>query len=154
MQSFLKVPPILQLNGDRLDYTEDYSQKFGKGESFSRVFGIKSRHGSVNLASSPKFQNQPIDPKHFSHVDVMNVLTDFDVFDTCRHGASARDWPDSRKRFAACVVCVNTISVGILLGIYAGEVPAIQYAIADFGHFSILGNVVLYSGLAVSTLVC
>ena len=41
----------------------------------------------------------------------------------------------------------------MLIGIYAGEVPAIQYRIADFGHYAILGNVVLYCGLAISTLI-
>jgi hypothetical protein len=65
----------------------------------------------------------------------------------------ARDWPTSRKRFTAAIVCTNTICLGLLIGIYAGEVPAIQYVIADFGHhYAILGNVGLYCGLAVSTL--
>ena len=77
----------------------------------------------------------------------------FDVFDTCSHAPVARDWPIARKRFTAAVVCLNTICLGMLVGIYAGEVPAIQYRIADFHHYTILGNVVLYSGLAVSTLI-
>ncbi|KAI0390431.1 hypothetical protein F5Y17DRAFT_471747 [Xylariaceae sp. FL0594] len=40
----------------------------------------------------------------------------------------------------------------MLIGIYAGLVPSIQYYIADFHHYTILGNVGLYLGMAFSTL--
>lgn len=40
--------------------------------------------------------------------------------------------------------------IGILVGIYAGEVPSIQYYIADFYHYAILGNVFSIT-LAVTT---
>ncbi|KAI0164357.1 hypothetical protein GGR52DRAFT_585659 [Hypoxylon sp. FL1284] len=66
----------------------------------------------------------------------------------------ARDWSPARKRFAASVACISTALIGILIGIYAGLVPSIQYYIADFHHYSILGNVFLYLGMALPTFFC
>lgn len=43
--------------------------------------------------------------------------------------------------------------IGILIGIYAGMVPSIQYYIADQNHTAILGNVFFYIGLAIPTFV-
>jgi MFS family permease len=63
----------------------------------------------------------------------------------------ARDWKPARKRFCATVACISTALVGILVGIYAGEVPAIQYYIVDFHHYTVLGNVFFYLGLAIPT---
>ncbi|KAK3985029.1 hypothetical protein QBC44DRAFT_300102 [Cladorrhinum sp. PSN332] len=61
----------------------------------------------------------------------------------------ARDWSTIRKRFTATVACLSTAAVGILIGIYAGLVPSIQYWIADLQHYAILGNVLFYIGLAI-----
>lgn len=63
----------------------------------------------------------------------------------------ARDWSTSRKRYVATVTCITTALMGLVIGVYAGEVPAIQYAIADEHHYTILGNVVFFIGLAVTT---
>ena len=63
----------------------------------------------------------------------------------------ARDWSISRKRWTATIACVSTALLGIIVGIYAGEVPAIQYTIADEHHYTILGNVVFFIGLAITT---
>lgn len=65
----------------------------------------------------------------------------------------ARDWSDSRKRWTATIACLSTALIGIIIGIYAGEVPAIQYAIVDEHHYTILGNVVFFIGLAITTVV-
>ncbi|KAF2868624.1 major facilitator superfamily domain-containing protein [Massariosphaeria phaeospora] len=65
----------------------------------------------------------------------------------------ARNWHVGKKRIAATIACVNTALLGIIVGIYAGEVPRIQYMLADERHHTIIGNVVLYSGLALSTFV-
>jgi MFS family permease len=51
------------------------------------------------------------------------------------------------------VACLNSAAIAMLIGLYSGMVPRIQYVIADFHHFAILGNVYLYCGLAISTLV-
>jgi MFS family permease len=118
-------------------------------DRFERIFAMESSH-----ASSQRFPNQR--PKHIDlngcrHVDVKNEQ-DFNVHDTWRHQPIARDWAISRKRFAATIACINTSLIGIIIGIYAGEVPAFQYVIVDLGHSTILGNVVLYLGLAIPTL--
>lgn len=68
-----------------------------------------------------------------------------------RRAPIARDWGVSRKRFVATTTCLNTALLGLIIGIYAGEVPAIQYAVADDHHVVILGNVVFFLGLAVTT---
>ena len=68
-----------------------------------------------------------------------------------RRAPIARDWSPSRKRYAATVACINTALMGLIIGIYAGEVPAIQYAIVDEDHYTILGNVVFFIGLAITT---
>ena len=68
-----------------------------------------------------------------------------------RRAPIARDWSTRRKRYVATVACINTALMGLIIGIYAGEVPAIQYAMVDEHHFTILGNVVLFIGLAITT---
>lgn len=70
-----------------------------------------------------------------------------------RRAPVARNWSTPRKRYVATVSCISTALMGLIIGIYAGEVPAIQYAIQDEHHYSILGNVVLFSGLAITTLI-
>ncbi|KAI0137909.1 hypothetical protein F4776DRAFT_654594 [Hypoxylon sp. NC0597] len=71
-----------------------------------------------------------------------------------RQPTIARDWSPIRKGFVASVACISTALVGILIGIYAGLVPSIQYFIADFNHYSIIGNVGLYLGMALSSFFC
>lgn len=68
-----------------------------------------------------------------------------------RRSPIARDWSIVRKRFSATVACITTAFIGLIIGIYAGEVPAIQYAIADEHHYTILGNVFFFIGLAITT---
>ena len=68
-----------------------------------------------------------------------------------RRSPIARDWSTSRKRFVATVTCITTAFMGMVIGIYAGEVPAIQYTIADEHHYTILGNVLFFLGLAITT---
>ena len=63
----------------------------------------------------------------------------------------ARDWAPVRKRFVAVVACISTALVGMLVGVYAAEVPAIQYWIVDFHHYTILGNVFFFIGLSIPT---
>ncbi|CAO2657877.1 Nn.00g071370.m01.CDS01 [Neocucurbitaria sp. VM-36] len=65
----------------------------------------------------------------------------------------ARNWSTGKKRLTAVIACINTALLGIIIGVYAGEVPRIQYFLADESHIVIVGNAVLYFGLAVSTFV-
>ncbi|KAF2150742.1 MFS general substrate transporter [Myriangium duriaei CBS 260.36] len=64
----------------------------------------------------------------------------------------AREWALLRKRITAVIACINTMLVGLIAGIYAGEVPKIQYQLADLHHRVILGNVVFFLGVGLSTL--
>ena len=54
----------------------------------------------------------------------------------------------------ATTACVSTAIIGILVGIYAGLVPSIQYYIADSHHYATIGNVALYFGMALPTFIC
>ena len=85
-----------------------------------------------------------------SHFSIRNQQG-FSLSRSHRRAPIARDWSLRRKRYVATVACINTALLGLIVGIYAGEVPAIQYAIADEHHYTILGNVVFYIGLAIPT---
>jgi hypothetical protein len=154
------IPPTLKLNDEEMPEADGGNKhltaialpKPHYQSSFSRMFGVQSRHSSLDFSDSPPSRNHAISLSRLNHVDIRNKPDNFDVYDTCTHASVARDWPAGRKRFMAAVVCINTVCVGILIGIYAGEVPAIQYRLADFHHFAILGNVVLYTSMAISTL--
>lgn len=120
--------------------------------------------GPVNSAEggTPSPRDQAADKEHSS----MNKLytlknrrhysiregNGFSLSRSHRRAPVARDWSTPRKRYVATVSCISTALMGLIIGIYAGEVPAIQYAIQDEHHYSILGNVVLFSGLAITTL--
>lgn len=52
------------------------------------------------------------------------------------------------------VTCFGTAVIGLIIGIYAGIVPAVQYYIADDNHIAILGNMAMYLGLALPTFFC
>ncbi|PPJ55471.1 hypothetical protein CBER1_08040 [Cercospora berteroae] len=65
----------------------------------------------------------------------------------------AREWSLTRKRLTSFIACLNTIFVGLIAGIYAGEVPRIQYQLDDESHWVIFGNMLLFAGLGISTLI-
>ncbi|UKZ75220.1 hypothetical protein TrVFT333_002895 [Trichoderma virens FT-333] len=69
------------------------------------------------------------------------------------HGISLRRRSHSpiRKRFVATVACISTALIGIILGIYAGLVPSIQYYIIDQSHATVHGNTGCFLGLAIPT---
>ena len=100
-------------------------------------------------------QDQTLDSKGLSlrgrHHFSLRGHKGFSLSRTHRRAPIARDWTKSKKRYVASVTCINTALMGLIIGIYAGEVPAIQYAIVDEHHYAILGNVVLFIGLAIST---
>lgn len=60
----------------------------------------------------------------------------------------ARDWSPGRKRFVASVACLSTALIGVLLGIYTGMVPSIQYYIVDQSHVAVHGNTGCFLALA------
>ncbi|KAL9049182.1 MAG: hypothetical protein Q9162_007354 [Coniocarpon cinnabarinum] len=91
-----------------------------------------------------------LDGKH--HV----TLADNQIWSIHHHRRQpiARNWTTARKRITALIVCLNTALIGSVIGIYAGEVPAIQYSLDDLDHHVILGNVVLFLGMSLTTFLC
>ncbi|KAK7952266.1 Major facilitator superfamily transporter [Apiospora aurea] len=71
-----------------------------------------------------------------SHVSIRDAH--FSLTKSHKMQPIARDWSPIR----------------ILIGIYAGLVPSIQYFIVDTNHSAILGNVGLYLGMALPTFFC
>ena len=119
---------------------------------FSRIFGVASKQTSIDLGHVTHPITRKVNLRGCRHVDIHESMENIDLHESCNHQPIARDWPNSRKRFAATIACINTACLGIIIGIYAGEVPAIQYVIVDFHHYAILGNVLLYVGLVIPTL--
>ncbi len=108
-----------------------------------------------NSAEERVLQGQDSPRKAYSlngrrHVSLRGA-SGFSLTRSHRRAPLARDWSPSRKRYVATVTCINTALMGLIIGIYAGEVPAIQYAIVDENHYTILGNVVFFLGLAITT---
>ncbi|KAJ9421939.1 hypothetical protein QL093DRAFT_2636100 [Fusarium oxysporum] len=58
------------------------------------------------------------------------------------HGINLRKRSHSpvRKRFVASTACLSTALIGVLLGIYTGLVPSIQYYVVDQSHVTVHGN--------------
>ncbi|KIW11707.1 hypothetical protein PV08_11009 [Exophiala spinifera] len=148
----IRPSPIIRLHD--IDLNEDDSDdkggllrglensdlpRAGHERHFTNMFGVSCSKVDLNGAR---------------HVDIDESPADIDVHKTCHHAPVARNWPDSRKRFAAAVACVNAACLGLTVGIYAGEVPAIQYVIVDLNRRMIFGNVLFYCGLIIPTLVC
>ena len=92
----------------------------------------------------------PSDALHGKHHVTLNDNQSWSIHQH-RRQPIARNWSTSRKRTTALVVCLNTALIGFIVGIYAGEVPAMQYSLNDLNHHVILGNVVLYAGMAITT---
>ncbi|EEY14425.1 conserved hypothetical protein [Verticillium alfalfae VaMs.102] len=75
-----------------------------------------------------------------SHVSLPGVRA-FNLPKSHRRQPIARDWSPARKQFVATVACTSTALTGVVLGIYAGIVPSIQYYILDTTHATVYGNV-------------
>ncbi|KAL8713379.1 MAG: hypothetical protein Q9220_002578 [cf. Caloplaca sp. 1 TL-2023] len=107
---------------------------------------LPSDVGGQGPGSDPK----SLDLKHRHHYSIREPKM-FKLSQSHRRSPIARDWSTPKKRWVALVACINTALIGVIVGIYAGEVPAIQYNIVDEHHYTILGNVVLFIGLAITT---
>lgn len=107
---------------------------------------LPSDFGGRGPGSDPK----SLDLKHRHHFSIREPKM-FSLDRSHKRSPIARDWSISKKRWVALVACINTALMGLIIGIYAGEVPAIQYNIVDEHHYTILGNVVLFVGLAITT---
>lgn len=64
----------------------------------------------------------------------------------------ALQWRRQHRNMCALAACVNTALVGLIVGVYSGEVPSLQFHFVDHPHTALLGNTSFYCGLALSTL--
>ena len=158
------VPYVADFKTAGLNYHPVYQETMaGDGHQMARP-GSRGFQPRKKTAASPRDADEK---KETSHRRERSANKDYTLNDRHHfsirepHGFSlskshrrspiARDWSTSRKRFVATVSCITTAFVGMTIGIYAGEVPAIQYAIADEHHYTILGNVLFFLGLATTT---
>ncbi|KAI1467924.1 uncharacterized protein F4812DRAFT_471262 [Daldinia caldariorum] len=118
--------------------------------------GLPSKVGRVRRKTARRkiHELRNISLRKRSHVSIRDGQRFSLAKSVKRQPIIARDWSPIRKRFVASVACISTALIGVLVGIYAGLVPSIQYFIADFHHYSIIGNVVLYLGMALTTFFC
>ncbi|KAF1943521.1 hypothetical protein EJ02DRAFT_373362 [Clathrospora elynae] len=104
--------------------------------------------------TEPSFDEEELPAKSYGNQLTVRGQTQHHTFSLRRHHRRqpiARNWSTGKKRLTAVIACINTALLGIIVGIYAGEVPRIQYYLADERHIVIVGNAVLYAGLAIST---
>ncbi|KAL7926228.1 major facilitator superfamily domain-containing protein [Trichoderma austrokoningii] len=85
-----------------------------------------------------------------SHVSLRGAQG-FSLAKSRKRQPTARDWSPIRKRFVATVACISTALIGVILGVYAGLVPSIQYYIIDQSHATVHGNTGCFVGLALPT---
>ncbi|GAW19823.1 hypothetical protein ANO14919_093140 [Xylariales sp. No.14919] len=156
---------VCSLDGGTSDEAIDFSTPYSTGEK--RYSGFSSFRGAERRArdetparSYENSRKRRVAPTKHAHelrnVSLRNrshVSIDegqrFSLTKSARRQPTiARDWSPARKRFVAAVACISTALIGVLVGVYAGLVPSIQYYIADFHHYAILGNVGLYLGMA------
>lgn len=103
-----------------------------------------------DMAGRPIVHEHGISLKNRSHVSLKGVHG-FNLARSHKRQPIARDWSPIRKRFVAAVACISTAVIGIILGIYAGLVPKIQYYILDESFTIVHGNTGCFLGLAIST---
>ena len=117
-------------------------------DTITSLRGPSASNGAGQTRNNAEGQNFSLEGRHHFSIHEPHG---FSLSRSHRRAPIARDWSIVRKRFVATSTCVSTALLGILIGIYAGEVPAIQYSLADEHHYVILGNVVFYIGLAIPT---
>jgi hypothetical protein len=111
------------------------------------TFGMNDRN---NTRPAARGRQSGLNLRGRSHVSLRGAQA-FSLARSYQRQPIARDWSIGKKRFVAAVACISTACIGLLIGIYAGLVPAIQYWIADFNHSVIMGNVAFFLGLAIPT---
>ncbi|KAA8565089.1 hypothetical protein MFRU_008g00980 [Monilinia fructicola] len=130
----------------------------GEGEEDrDKVQDLREQRPALNRDGSNRSMNINLNMSHHffnlqgkRHVSLKDHKG-FSLARTHKRKPIARDWSPSRKRFTAIITCLSTFLVGLVIGIYAGEVPSIQYSIVDLHHFTVLGNVFFFLGLAIPT---
>ncbi|KAK2065282.1 MFS general substrate transporter [Colletotrichum caudatum] len=106
-----------------------------------------------DMAGRPIHNSRGISLRGKSHVS-LNGVQAFSLAKSKRRQPIARDWSPVRKRAIAAVACISTALIGLIIGIYAGLVPSLQYYILDTSHSIINGNVGCFLGMAIPTFFC
>ncbi|KAK2000252.1 MFS general substrate transporter [Colletotrichum falcatum] len=106
-----------------------------------------------DVAGRPIHSSRGISLRGKSHVSLRGVQA-FSLAKSKRRQPIARDWSPVRKRAIAAVACISTALIGLIIGIYAGLVPSLQYYILDTSHSIINGNVGCFLGMAIPTFFC
>ncbi|KAG6038605.1 hypothetical protein E4U41_004002 [Claviceps citrina] len=121
-------------------------------------YGVQGT-GGADEAKVPPNRNATVRPPHMdhgislrrrSHVSLRGAQG-FSLAKSHKRQPVARDWSPFRKRFVASVACISTALIGIILGIYSGLVPSIQYYVIDQSHVIVHGNTACFLGLAIPT---
>jgi hypothetical protein len=145
------------------DLANTTKSTFAKGQS--RQIKTTSRGAHTRHASHESGENDPqgrdpagrrphanhgISLRRRSHVSLRGAQG-FSLAKSRKRQPTARDWSPIRKRFVASVACISTALIGVILGVYAGLVPSIQYYIIDQSHATVHGNTGCFLGLALPT---
>lgn len=144
----------LSADADVIDFKTQYKDQQDSTEPW--VSGHHKQPVSEEPPSRPvheerkSHQDHNIDLRGRSHVSLRGS-NGFSLARSQPRQPIARDWSPLRKKFVAIVACVSTAVIGIILGIFAGIVPSIQYYILDMSHATIYGNVGCFAGMAVPT---
>lgn len=141
-----------------MDFSTGYAirQRGGGGEAVKNQSGYELRDNPPpDLPLTGKYgprKSHPFNLRGMNHLSLKeHHLKGFSMTRTHKKPKIARDWSPGRKRFVASVSCLSTSLIGLLVGIYAGETPSIQYYIVDLHHYTVLGNVFFFIGLAIPT---
>ncbi|KAI1081474.1 hypothetical protein F5B20DRAFT_569861 [Whalleya microplaca] len=160
---------VCSFDGSTSDNVIDFSTQYNANDTQRRGnsgVGASSRSNNHNLSAGNTGSSQRraaprrthelrnISLRRRSHVSIRDGQKFSLTKSVKRQPPIARDWSPSRKRLVASVACLSTALIGVLVGIYAGLVPSIQYYITDLHHYAIIGNVALYLGMALSTFFC
>ncbi|KAH7149401.1 hypothetical protein B0J13DRAFT_663164 [Dactylonectria estremocensis] len=154
----MKVPRSKPINDQRSTQDQGDGKTLEKKVAGSLSLAVSTLKKHVLLEDGP-LTNRPVGP-HASTAssDAINqeALPEHNVAGRKmrpEYGISLRRRSHSpnRKRYVATVACMSTALIGILLGIYSGLVPSIQYYIVDQSHITVHGNTGCFLGLALPT---
>ena len=118
----------------------------------------KHRSSSSSLSDGSFEEEEPPAKAYGTQLHVREQAHTFSHRRQHQRQPIARNWSTGKKRLTATFACINTALLGIIVGIYvsnwpllpltwaniveAGEVPRIQYYLADERHHTIVGNAV------------
>jgi len=141
-----------RLRSRRIHHRHDSSER----RSHSNPRRGLDETSSSSSSSDTSFDEESSPDKAYANALSARQETSHHIFSLLRRHRRqpiARNWSYARKRWTALIACLNTALLGIIVGIYAGMVPRIQYFLGDERHQVIIGNAVLYFGLAISTFI-